>query len=55
MQMDEESRSRSYIKLTCQRTTNKQDHAILLIPLETITWPSLDSEYQYLMQNVILN
>ena len=52
--MDDYTYNRSYIKLTCQRTINKQDHAQLLIPSELIKWPSLDSEYQYLMQNILL-
>ena len=54
MQMDDYTYNRSYIKLTCQRTINKQDHAQLLIPSELIKWPSLDFEYQYLMQNILL-
>ena len=53
--MDEYTQSRSYIKLMCQRTVNKQDHAQLLIPQEMVQWPSFDSEYQYLMQNVRLH
>lgn len=54
MQLDEITIKRQYIKLTCQRTTNKQDHDHFRVEKDIARWAHPDVEYQYLMECLAL-
>jgi len=54
MQLDEITIKLQYIKLTCQRTTNKQDHDHFRVEKDIARWAHPDVEYQYLMECLAL-
>jgi hypothetical protein len=54
MQLDEQTIQRSYIKLTCQKTTNKQDHDHFRVEKSIARWANPEVEYQFLMECLAL-
>jgi hypothetical protein len=54
MQLDEITIKRQYIKLSCQRTVNKQDHDHFRVEKDIARWAHPDVEYQYLMECLAL-
>ena len=54
MQLDEVTVKRSYIKLTCQKTTNKQDHDHFRVEKDIARWAHPEVEYQFLMECLAL-
>ena len=50
LQLDEYTITRSYIKVTCQKTIDRQDQDDLRIEKKVAKWAHPDVEYQYLME-----
>ena len=48
--MDEYTIKREYLKLTCQRSTNKQDQDFMIVHFEVLKWPHAAVTYQFLME-----
>ena len=55
MQLDEFTAKRKYIKVTCQKTIDKQDQDFLRIDASITQWAHPDIEYQYLLQNLVMD
>lgn len=54
MQLDEINSKKTYLKVTCSRTIDKQDQDYFKIEESTCRFAHPDVEYQYLMENLIL-
>ena len=46
--MDDYTIQRQYIKLSCQRTTYKEDLKIIILNEQNVKWAHSDTQYQYL-------